>query len=469
MNKIYITIFLIAFIVRLYFIVYFPALVGDGHTYQSVAMNILSGCGVSMSLPDSHECIPHFGGNQGPGYPFFIAIIWAVSEKSDLIVRIVQAALCSLSILYLTFATYNYSLNKRAALIVGLVIAISPLHVAWPRFIFTEGMALAATCWVFAELLRSLKAKELRVIPLAVGLIVATFVRLDAVLLFAPLIVASFLTHNPLKAMKKVIQVGLILTVPWSAWMYRNHLVGLDHLFSPLAVELGHKASGFYRWEKTWATTVYESMVLHFPVSSLAYEEIFVPQNAFASQKEEKLVTALLTKLKEYSGSPFPVQVDDEFRKIAVGRINDNPVDYFFVKPLLRIKSLWFNFNAGMGWPGFDDKLTAEDRIALQKTSYVSKLQLVFEYPEIGIGKVMVSLWRVCLYSLFLIALIICFKGKKKLELDLMLLVISFILARSIFTGLLNHVEARFSVLQMPIIELGTMYVLANFFSIKKV
>ena len=415
MNKIYIAIFAIAFILRLYFIVYFPELAGDGHTYKLVAMNILSGCGVSMSLPDSNECIPHFGGNQGPGYPLFIAIISVLSEKSDLIVRIVQAALCSLSISYLTFAIFKYNLNKRTAIIVGLVIAISPLGVAWPRYILTEGLALAATCWVFAELLRSLKSKELKVMPLAVGLIVATFVRLDAVLLFVPLIVAAFLAHNPLKAMKKVIQVGLILTVPWSAWIYRNHLVGLDP-FSPLAVEFSHEASGFYSWGKTWATTSYESNAMHFPTSSLLYENIFVPQSAFASQKEEELVLTLLTELKEYSGSPFPIQINNKFRKIAVDRINDNPIDYFFVKPMLRIKSLWFNFNAGMGWPGFGNKLTAKDLIALQKTSYVSKLQLVFEYPAIGIGKVIVSLWKVCLYSLFFLALIICFKEKKKSE-----------------------------------------------------
>ena len=121
MNKIYIAIFVIAFILRLYFIVYFPELAGDGHTYKLVAMNILSGCGVSISLPDSNECIPHFGGNQGPGYPLFIAIISVLSDKPDLIVRIVQAALCSLSISYLTFAIFKYNLNKRTAIIVGLV------------------------------------------------------------------------------------------------------------------------------------------------------------------------------------------------------------------------------------------------------------------------------------------------------------------------------------------------------------
>ena len=50
-----------------------------------------------------------------------------------------------------------------------------------------------------------------------------------------------------------------------------------------------------------------------------------------------------------------------------------------------------------------------------------------------------------------------------------MLLVISFILARSIFSGLLNHLEARFSVPQMPILELGAVFILASFSSKKNI
>ena len=81
MNKIYITIFLIAFILRLYFIVYFPALGGDGDTYKLVAMNILSGvvflC-LYLIVMNAYRILAEIKDLDN----FFIAIIWAVSEKS---------------------------------------------------------------------------------------------------------------------------------------------------------------------------------------------------------------------------------------------------------------------------------------------------------------------------------------------------------------------------------------------------
>ena len=392
---------------------------------------------------------------------------WAFIAKSDLVVRVTQSLICCFSILYLTFAIFKYSSNKKVAFFVGITLAISPLQVAWPRFMFTESLTLAATCWVFAEIIRSLQAKELRIITSAIALIMATFIRLDSILLLIPLITASFLIHNPFLAIKKAIQVGLILSIPWSAWIYRNHLAGLDHLFSPLAVEQNRQASGLYSWEKTWATTVYESSAIHFPVAQLEYQNILLPQHAFSSRKEENHVKNLLAELKEYTGRPFPNHIDEEFRKIAEDRINENRLDYFILKPLLRVKSLWFNFNAGMGWPGFDDKLTAGDRIALEKSSYLSKIKLISKYPEIVFGKLIVSVWKLCLYLLIFVSLIICIKTKNKSEFDIMLLVISFILARSIFSGLLNHLEARFSVPQMPILELGAVFILASFSSKK--
>ena len=114
-----------------------------------------------------------------------------------------------------------------------------------------------------------------------------------------------------------------------------------------------------------------------------------------------------------------------------------------------------------MGWPGFDDKLTTEDRIALQKDSYLSKLKLVFEYPAIGVGKVVVSLWKVFLYLLFLLALIVCIKGKKiRNRLNVIGNFIYF--SVKYIYRLTKPCRSTIFLLQMPIIELGTMYVLAT-------
>ena len=68
--KIFSFFLLLFFLIRLVLIFFFPA--EHELKYEIVAANILSGCGVSFSLPDSNECVYAFGPN-GPGYPFFLA------------------------------------------------------------------------------------------------------------------------------------------------------------------------------------------------------------------------------------------------------------------------------------------------------------------------------------------------------------------------------------------------------------
>ena len=72
MHTTYIIFFFVILFPRIGFIFLFPETGGDYEIYTTVAKNILKGCGVSLSNPLTNDCVPHFGGNHGPGYPFFI-------------------------------------------------------------------------------------------------------------------------------------------------------------------------------------------------------------------------------------------------------------------------------------------------------------------------------------------------------------------------------------------------------------
>ena len=71
-KRFYCFVALVAIIPRILFLFFAPERAADSNIYETVAENILSGCGVSLSPVGSGECVPHFGGNQGPGYPAFI-------------------------------------------------------------------------------------------------------------------------------------------------------------------------------------------------------------------------------------------------------------------------------------------------------------------------------------------------------------------------------------------------------------
>ena len=130
MSNIYLLVLLFTLITRLVFIIYFPTGGGDWIIYSTVAENILSGCGVSLSSIGSGECEPHFGGNQGPGYPVFVFLSWLIGGHEDVYIRVFQLFFYISSLLYLVRAIKIYTSSRKVALWVGIILALSPLGVA---------------------------------------------------------------------------------------------------------------------------------------------------------------------------------------------------------------------------------------------------------------------------------------------------------------------------------------------------
>ena len=446
----------------LYFVLALPESGGDGLVYMLVANNILNGCGVSMSEQGVVACVPHFGGHQGPGYPAFIALIWSLSGNSDLAVRLVQTTLYVISILYLVNGLHRYTSSLNQALIVGLVLAVSPLHVAWPRFILSETLALSGTLWVFAELVKSLHTKRLHIIPIGLALITATFMRLDAILLVAPVSIAAFMIHKPLEAIKKGLAIALVLAIPWSGWLARNIMVGLDNIFKPSIVKQKEKTPGIFSWTSTWSTTQYSSNAIHWPVYTLAYDKIRIDDKAYSSQKEMEKVNALIEDLQNFKNKPFPKSIDNQFAVLAKNRKTDNPFKSFLIIPMIRIVNFWSNLNAGYGWPGFGAQLSAQDRLDLVEGGVIKKLQLVKDYPVITTGRIITQTWKLLLYLGFGLSLWLSFKNKTLRHRQLVFLALSFIVVRSYLAGYINITEARYSIMQMPIIELVVVLTLKD-------
>ncbi len=458
----YLSLALLASLPRLAFIMLFPEMIGDGVTYSNVAKNILSGCGVSISEYGSGECIPHFGGNQGPGYPLYIATIWWLTGNSDFAVLIFQGLFYVISLVYLLDALLKFTSSPKQVALVGIIFAISPLQIAWPRFFFTETLSLACTLWIFAEFIKAIQREHLKILPISLAIVIATFLRLDAILLLVPIGLACFLIHRPITAMKKSLVIFLILSLPWCLWMVRNTAVGLKHVFAPLAAEQNMAAEGLYLWVKTWSTNQYSSAGIFFPTAKLEYDKIQIDKVAFSTEKQEAMVTDLLEELKQYVNQPFPKHIDEQFRRLGYQKIKSNPLNYFVLVPAQRIFNFWWNINAGYGWPGLGGKLSPKERIEIVTGDLKSKFSLLKKYPTIIIGKIVVNLWKLLLYALFLVAIWLTLKGKEVNDKTLLTLAFSFILARSLFTGWLFHAETRYSVMQLPIVELVTILVISK-------
>ena len=208
----YILFFFIIFLPRLTFIILFPETGGDYEIYTTVAKNILNGCGVSLSDPMTDDCIPHFGGNHGPCYPFFLSAVWPIFNNSDYAVRIFQSIIYSGSCIWLLYSIYILTNNKKIILYLLFILALSPLLVAWPRYIQTETLSIAATIYLLSELLLSISKNKIRIISIALALIFATWIRLDNIFLTIPVAFTSIYIHGFRHGIIKGLLIAIIFS-----------------------------------------------------------------------------------------------------------------------------------------------------------------------------------------------------------------------------------------------------------------
>ena len=197
---------------------------GDWDIYETVAENIIRGCGVSLSpLAATNAFRTTAAPSAGvPGIrrtglgvgSFRHGRAWRKSRSMPLRWRVWRGRE-----LYSTAA---------GALVIGVVMALSPLQIAWPRYTQTETLSLAAVVWTFAEILASLAERRLRVVPLGLAIVAATFIRLDGILLCIPVALTGFILHRPVVAIRRGAIAPLIVGLPIAGWAVRNAVRGVS-------------------------------------------------------------------------------------------------------------------------------------------------------------------------------------------------------------------------------------------------
>ena len=454
----YLGISLLAFTVRLPFILAFPTGGGDSDIYTTVAQNILSGCGVSLSVAGSGACVPHFGGNQGPGYPFFMAAIWFLSDHADMAVRFVQAAILASAIGFAAYAFAALLKRRGAGLALGLVLALSPLELAWPRYLQTETLALAAVICFFGVVALSIRDGRLLIVALGVTLAVGTFVRLDLISLTIPVATLAFALYDFRSAVARGMLVALILAVPWGAWTVRNVAVGLPRLYpTDMVMPQGKRSPlGYISWVRTWLIYEYERPGALWGPNRFDYKSIYIPDRAYRSATEKRKVEALLGRLKAYQGLPIPKEIDDAFAKLARERREQAPLRYYAINPLLRSVQLWSNPFSSFGWPDEmpSSALSDEERLAVSRGGLHGKLMLARRFPVRALSKAVTGLYQFVLLGAFLLGCLYAAFGVRDRRLRVLALTaFSYIVGRTLLLALIGNVETRYTVEAVPAME----------------
>jgi len=393
-----ITFALIAFSIRTAIVLAGPWIEGDARVYANVARNILhNGC-VSMDPWGVATCTPHWGGNQLPGYPAFIALAWFVFGESMTAPLIVQSAVFTLSICYFCWALSVYGAPLVSIWSVGLILAFSPSLAGWSRGLFTEALSSAVALWVLSEMVRSLAENRFRTWPIAIACLIGFFIRYDFVLITLPIAFCALALHGVLGAIKKGLVVALIVGVPFGAWTIRSVAQGLPTT-PPFGLSpQGHQIpQGVLNWIGTWLTHQYQLGTSVWPLATETYANIVPPEEAYIDNSERERVQLLLARLREVKrGERVPASIDDGFAALAAERVRADPLEHYALLPLRRLAIMWINPAASMGWPGMLGGAERHDiRQMIGNSGFLlGGIEAMIKYPVATLSKAFTAGWR---------------------------------------------------------------------------
>lgn len=423
-----------ALVLRLIFLLRFPAIVTDSFLYGDIAKNWLQNGIYGLSGTD--EISPTFA--RLPGYPAFLAIIFAIFGMEHYRTALVVQIVVDLATCFLCADLARRLFGVRAAKTAFLLTALCPFLANYSAAALTETLEVFFTVAALDCALVGLETVKLSRWALC-GLFCGAAILLRPDGAIVPFIVAVYLvwrvlfrrsserlsrTYLAQSALLVVIVSGLVL-VPWTIRNWRAF-----HEFQPLApryaTEQGeYVPMGFNHWVKTWMAEYVSVEEIYWQEPGAAIKAEQLPSRAFDdAQQRERTIQAISDYNEALTIAP---ELDRRFEQLAAQRIRAHPLRYYIELPALRILDMWFRPRTEMlpsdpRWWEFNDD---------PKWSALA----------VGLGLINLA-YLACASAGWL----------RWRNTDLVGLLILFVVLRSLFLGTLENPEPRYTLEMYPIV-----------------
>jgi hypothetical protein len=357
---------------RLFFVLKFPASSGDTVLYDQFATNWLKLGKLAMDINGQPTPVDL----RMPGYPAFLAIVYALTgrtgESARLPVMLAQtvvdlttcAVIAALAALLAKLAGRKD--KSRRVFIAALWLAVLcpftanyvavPLTEVWA--VFFSAVALMLLSILATQVsgnpvaLRDEKAltpNDCWRIAVLAGIVVGagTLFRPETPLLLVTTIpVLGFLMVQAGET-KPWIQVSALMSIACVAvllpWTIRNAVT--LHEFQPLAPKDATLPSevdpkGFMAWEKTWLYRLRDTYLVTWKLNDDEIRMEDIPPTAFDTPEERERVAAVLDKYND--DLTWTAEQDAEFAELARQRTARLPLRTYLWIPLRRAGGIWF-------------------------------------------------------------------------------------------------------------------------------
>ena len=357
---------------RLLFVFKYPAASGDTVLYEQFATNWLKLGKLAMDINGQPTPVDL----RMPGYPAFLAIVYALTGSTGEIARmpvmlaqvLVDLATCvviaALAALLVRLCSQQFK-SKRVFLFALWLAALCPFTANYVAVPLTEVWAVFLTAVAFVLLAvvaaqvsgtcvslpggRELPEKDTWKVAALAGLVVGlgALMRPEAPLLLITTFVALalwMLPHGHLKRWAMLCAImGFACAVPLVPWTIRNALT--LHEFQPLAPKDTTLPSevdpkGFMAWERTWLYRLRDCYLVAWKLNDEEIHMEDIPDWAFDTAEERARVAAVL---ETYNNEiTWTAEEDAVFAQLARERTARHPLRTYLWIPLRRAVRIWF-------------------------------------------------------------------------------------------------------------------------------
>jgi hypothetical protein len=357
---------------RLLFVLRYPVATGDTVLYEQFAANWLKLGKFAMDIGGQPTPVDL----RMPGYPAFLAIIYALTGRTgegarlpvmlaqvlvDLATCVVIAVLAGL----LARLCGQQTKEKRVFLFALWLAALCPFIANYTAVPLTEVWAVFFTAVAFVLLVLiaarvtgnavsllggpQLSDKDMGKVAALAGFVVGigALLRPETPLLLITTFVALAFWMLPHRELKRWIMLcalmGIGCAVALAPWTIRNALT--LHEFQPLAPrdttlpsELDPK--GFMAWEKTWLYRMKDTYLVTWKLNDEEIHMEDIPDAAFDTPEERERVASVLDTYNDET--TLTAQEDAVFAQLARERTAHHPLRTYLWIPLRRAERIWF-------------------------------------------------------------------------------------------------------------------------------
>lgn len=332
---------------RLAFVFRLPQITYDSEVYGEIAKNWLQH-GI-YGLSHAGTVIPTY--IRLPGYPAFLAAIWAiVGVEHYRAVMLVQVVI-DLGTCMVVADLARRTISPGASRLAFVFATLNPFLANYAAAVLSETLEIFFTALALdlaASGLNKLGPKGTdRWIECGIVIGLAISLRPDGGVLLAAILLYMLIGFARWRERRQGVWTAVVVVgmaaLPAIPWTVRNALV--FHRFEPLVpryanAENEYVSMGFIRWVKTWMADYVSVEEVYWPVGSDAIDAADLPSRAFDNPEQRERTQEVID---EYNKTQILTpELDAQFGELARQRIHDHPIRYYVGLPLVRLADMWF-------------------------------------------------------------------------------------------------------------------------------